>query len=97
MIQWHLQRIIFFNNKIYESTGSPTEFASTGCVFGSIDLKTGTLNKVIELDKTKYFGEGSVVLTGKLFLLTYTSQIGFVYDFNTLEKEAEFKLPAKEG
>ncbi|MEX6687943.1 glutaminyl-peptide cyclotransferase [Danxiaibacter flavus] len=89
--------LFFFNNKIYESTGSPEDFSNTGSVFGSIDLKKGVLNKIIELDKTKYFGEGSVVLNGKVFLLTYTSKIGFVYDFSTLEKVAEFKLPGKEG
>ncbi len=38
----------------------------------------------------QYFGEGLTILNGKLYLLTWESQKGFVYDAKTMKQEKEF-------
>ena len=44
----------------------------------------------------KYFAEGSVVLDGKLFILTWLNKVAFVYDAQTLEYEKTYSYP-REG
>src|SRR5690606_17349481 len=51
----------------------------------------------IELDKSKYFGEGITFFNDKLYVLTWKSRVGFVYDATTFKKIREFPLPAAEG
>ena len=89
--------LLLHNGQLFESTGSPVEMPQTRSLIGTVDLKTGKLIKKIELDKTKYFGEGMVILKDKIYQLTYTSRVGFVYDANTFEKLQEFTYPSKEG
>lgn len=89
--------LLFYNNQLFESTGSPTEMPQTRSLVGSVDLKTGEISEKIELDKAKYFGEGIVFLKDKLYQLTYTSKTGFVYDAKTYQKLQEFSFPSKEG
>lgn len=54
--------LLFYNNTLFESTGSPSNLPQTKSVFGPVDLKTGKINVKAELDKTIYFGEGLVLL-----------------------------------
>lgn len=42
------------------------------------------------------FAEGSVMLDGKLFVLTYTNKIAYVYDAETLKQKAMIQYP-REG
>jgi glutaminyl-peptide cyclotransferase len=89
---------LFFNEgKLYESTGSPDNLPQLKSVFGMVDLKTGRLSQKAELDKTKYFGEGSVMLNGKIYQLTYQSQTGFVYHAKTFKLIKQFSYLNKEG
>jgi len=85
------------NDKVYESTGSPEGLPSTRSLFGIVDLKTGIIDKKVELDKQKYFGEGIAILNKKVYQLTYTSRIGFIYSELTFIKLGEFTIPGKEG
>lgn len=55
-----------------------------------VDIQTGNVVKSIKLD-SYYFGEGITVLNGKVYQLTYTSGIGFVYDLNTFAKIDSFR------
>ncbi|HEY6171169.1 MAG TPA: glutaminyl-peptide cyclotransferase [Candidatus Kapabacteria bacterium] len=55
-----------------------------------VDIKTGKVLKGIKLAEY-YFGEGITVLNGKIYQLTYTSGIGFVYDLNTFDKIDSFR------
>lgn len=82
---------------LYESTGFTKEFPQTRSLFGDVDLKTGKINPKVELDKTKYFGEGIVFLNSKVYQLTYQTKIGFIYDAKTFKKRGEFIFPGKEG
>lgn len=54
-----------------------------------VDAKTGKVIKKVTI-APYYFGEGITVLNGKLYELTYTSQIGFVYDATTFAKIDSF-------
>ena len=88
---------LFYNNQLFESTGSPEEFPKTRSVFGIVDLNTGKIDIKVELDKNSYFGEGIVVFEGKIFQLTYKNQTGFIYDLKSYKKIGSFKYSNKEG
>ncbi len=88
---------LFHNGELFESTGSPNELPQTKSLIGTDNLKTGNFSKKIELDKTKYFGEGIAFLNNKLYQLTYKSQTGFIYDANSFKEIGQFKYENKEG
>lgn len=88
---------LFYDNQLFESTGSPEEFPKTRSVFGIVDLITGKIDIKAELDRNKYFGEGIVILKGKIFQLTYKNQTGFIYDLKSYKKTGSFRFSNKEG
>jgi glutamine cyclotransferase len=49
-----------------------------------VDLGTGKAVRRLDFDR-KYFLEGSCMLDGKLFILTYLEKVAFVYDAKTLK------------
>src|SRR5215217_7969692 len=49
----------FYQGKLYESTGSPDAPSNSGTWIAEVDLKTGKVDKKVDLGKT-YFGEGIV-------------------------------------
>ncbi len=85
------------DGKFWESTGATQNLPQTKSLFGILDTTTGKIETKVELDRKKYFGEGIVFLNGKVFQLTYTSKVGFVYDANSFKKLRDFTLPGKEG
>lgn len=87
----------FYKGQLFESSGGNADESPYPSEFGIADLKTGKVTTKVQLDKTKYFGEGITVFNDKIYQLTWTSQVGFVYDANTFKKIKEFKIPAKEG
>jgi glutamine cyclotransferase len=89
--------LVFYDGKLYEATGSPDDLPQTRTVVGPVDLSTGKINKKVELDRSKYFGEGIVFLNDKLYQLTYKTRVGFVYDTRTFMRIKEFSFPSKEG
>lgn len=88
---------LFHNGNLFESTGSPEELPQTKSVIGISDLTTGKFNPKIEIDKSKYFGEGIVFLNDKLYQLTYKNQLGFIYDAKTFKEIGQFKYSNAEG
>lgn len=81
----------FYEGKLYESTGSPdSPVITSGTWIAGIDLQSGKYDKKINLGKT-YFGEGITFLNGRLYQLTYRSNIGFVYDAKTFKKIRDFR------
>lgn len=89
--------LLFHNGQLFESTGSPEELPQTKSVIGISDLTTGKFTPKIEIDKSKYFGEGIVFLNNKLYQLTYQNQVGFIYDAKTFKQTGEFRYANKEG
>lgn len=88
---------LFYNNQLFESTGAPSNMPQTRSTFGTIDLKTGKFDIKGELDRNTYFGEGIVFLKDLMYQLTYTNQIGFIYNAKTFQKTGQFSYRNKEG
>ncbi len=76
----YTQGLIYHNGCFFESTGG--EGRST---LRKVDIETGNILKVRNLE-SKFFGEGLVVYDGRLFQLTWRSNVGFVYDIQSFEE-----------
>jgi glutaminyl-peptide cyclotransferase len=76
--------LLFQNGYLYESTG--LEGRSS---IRREKLETGKVLQEYDLDP-KYFGEGIVIWNNKLIGLTYTTEIGFVYDAATFKPLSDF-------
>lgn len=85
------------NGELFESTGASVDLPQTKSLFGIVDLTTGKIDKKVEIDRVKYFGEGIAFLNGKIFQLTYKTKVGFIYDATTYKKIGEFTFPSQEG
>lgn len=86
----YTQGLFFHEDCLYESTG---QFGQSS--FRRVDLKSGRVLEKISFND-KYFGEGSVILDGKLFILTWYNEVAFVYDAATLKYEKTYSYP-REG
>ncbi len=93
----YTEGLLMHDGKLYESTGYTNELPQTKSLFGILDLKTGKINPVVQLDTSKYFGEGITFLHNQWFQLTYRTKIGFVYDAQYFKQIKTFVLPVKEG
>jgi glutaminyl-peptide cyclotransferase len=87
----------FYKGQLFESSGGDNDISPFPSAVGVLDMKTGKVDIKILLDKSKYFGEGITFFNDKLYLLTWKSGIGLVYDANNFRKLKEFTLPSKEG
>jgi glutamine cyclotransferase len=81
----------------YESTGSPENYPMLRSIVGPLDTATGKINNKAELDRNQFFGEGTIIFGDKLYQLTYTTQIGFIYDAKTFKQLGRFSYNNKEG
>jgi glutamine cyclotransferase len=89
--------LLVHDGKLFESTGSPAGARGPKSLVGVIDLSTGKMDKKVELDAEMYFGEGIAFLNGKLYQLTYKTQIGFIYDARTFKQTGTFHYANAEG
>ena len=87
----------FFNGQLLESSGGNNDESPYPSAAGIANLTTGRVDIKITLDKSKHFGEGITVFNNKIYMLTWTSGVGFVFDSGTFKKLGEFKLPTKQG
>lgn len=87
----------FYKGQLFESSGGDNEASPFPSAVGILDLKTGKVATKIQLDRDLYFGEGITFFNDKLYLLTWKSGLGFIYDPVTFKKISQFKLPSKEG
>jgi glutamine cyclotransferase len=88
---------LFHDGKLYESTGSPEQQTDLRSMIGVTDLNTGKFEKKLELDRSKYFGEGIVFFGDKLYQLTYKNRLGFIYDAKTFRQKGTFSYDNPEG
>jgi glutamine cyclotransferase len=89
--------LVFYNQQLFESTGSPENIPSTRSVFGPVDPKTGKITVKAELDRKQYFGEGIAFLNDKVYQLTYTTKVGFIYDATSFKQLGRFSFSSEEG
>lgn len=78
------QGLIFHNNTLYESSGG---FGSS--FMAAVDIQTGKHLGSHSL-AGRYFAEGLTAYNDKLFLITWMSGTGFVFDQQTLEPLTSF-------
>lgn len=74
----YTQGLVFADSVLYESTG----------LYGqsdvrTVDLATGKVRRSVPLS-AKRFGEGLALLRGRLYQLTWQSELGYIYDAATL-------------
>ena len=74
----------YLNGFLYEGTG--TDGTSW---LRKVKLETGEVVQQQALG-AGYFGEGIIKWKDRIYQLTYTTEIGFIYDFNTFQKVGEF-------
>lgn len=87
----YTQGLLYFDNYLYESTGQWTESS-----LRKVIPKTGEVVKIYEL-KDQFFGEGIAKVKDQIFMLTYTSHLGFIFDFNSFDLIREFPLQTMQG
>lgn len=85
------QGLEFHDGYLYEGTG---EHGKSGIY--KTDYLSGKILQAKMLEE-KYFGEGITILHGKLYQLTYKSQIGFVYQLSDFAVIDSFRFESKEG
>ena len=88
--QSYTQGLFFDGGTFYESTGQYGE-----STFRTVDLATGKALRKLDFGQ-KYFVEGSVMLGGELFILTWTNKVAFIYDAATLAYKQTMSYP-REG
>ena len=76
----YTQGLFFHEGELYESAGQYGESS-----FRKVDLKTGKVLKRLNFEG-RYFVEGSCVLNGRLYILTWQEHECFVYDLATWNK-----------
>ena len=86
----YTQGLFFQLDTLYETTGQYGE-----STLRKVDLKTGEVLQRVTFAH-KYFAEGSCILDGKLYVLTWTNKVAFVYDPATMKYEAAWSYP-REG
>lgn len=96
-MQLFTEGLLFHKGRLYESTGSPDNLPAVKSMIGITDIASGKFSSKAELDRSKYFGEGIVIVGDKLYQLTYKNQIGFIYDLNTFKQTGTFNYANAEG
>lgn len=81
--------LLYHNGFLYESTGMKGLSS-----IRKVNLETGKIAARRDLPAS-YFGEGIAIRGGQLLQLTYTTQIGFLYDLATFEPRGEFAYPGE--
>lgn len=89
--QAYTQGLIYENGILYESTG--LEGKSSVRI---VEINTGKPQKYAAL-APQYFGEGIALFKDQIYQVTYKSQVGFIYDKNTLNQIRTFDYQIAEG
>lgn len=77
----YTQGLELYNGKMYESTGD-----YSNSTLRITDHKTGKVIQKHAMGTNEIFGEGITILNGKLYQLTWESNIVYVYDVNNIKK-----------
>ena len=75
------QGLLVHDGLLFESTGKYGE-----STLRQVELATGRVEKMISLSNY-YFGEGITILGERLYQLTWRSNLTFIYDVDTLNRE----------
>ena len=81
--------LFYLNGFLYEGTGIPGKSS-----IRRVSLETGQVLQKRDLPEP-YFGEGIVAWGDHLIELTYTAQIGFIYDRHSFRLQGTFRYPGE--
>src|SRR5690606_15143775 len=81
------QGLVYRDGFLYESTGLNGRSS-----LRKVELETGTIVQQREVD-ARYFAEGLTDWQDRLLQLTWTTNIGFVYDLATFAPRGTFEYP----
>ena len=84
------QGLVFAQGHLYEGTGLRGGRSS----LRRVDLQTGKVLQQHQL-APQFFGEGVTIFQDKIFQLTYTSHLAFVYDKESFAVLQEFHYPTE--
>ncbi|MCK0130867.1 glutaminyl-peptide cyclotransferase [Flavobacteriaceae bacterium F08102] len=86
------QGLEYHDGYLYETTGQRGESS-----LRKVDISTGKVVQKLDLDDM-YFGEGMTIFQNKIYMLTWQSKVGFVFDLHSFDKLKEFSYnESKEG
>ena len=83
----YTQGLFIADGQMYESTGT-----YGGSTFRKVDIGTGKALRRLDFSR-KYFVEGSVVFGDRLYILTWTDGLCFVYELDGLRYLGQFHYP----
>jgi len=78
------QGLVFHDGKLLESTGQEGRSS-----LRRTELETGKVLQKVDVPEP-YFAEGTTLLKGKIYQLTWQHQLGFIYDAWTFDKIGTF-------
>ncbi len=90
-IKAYTQGLIFEDGFLYEGTGQYNESS-----LRKVEIKTGEPVRLTML-AGEIFGEGITIFNGKIYQLTYKSQVGFVYEKESFRRIQKVYYQNKEG
>ena len=78
------QGLVYEGGRLYESTG-----LNGSSSLREVHLQSGVVLRRVDVP-AQYFAEGMTLFQGKIFQLTWQSQVGFIYNPDTFAKIGEF-------
>jgi glutaminyl-peptide cyclotransferase len=81
--------LFYFNGFLYESTGQNGQSS-----IRKVKLETGEVLQKREISEN-YFGEGIINWKDKLYELTWQTEVGFIYNFETFAPQGQFHYPGE--
>ncbi len=81
--------LFYWHGVLYESTGLNGQSSVR-----KVRLETGEVLQKHDVPE-QYFGEGIINWKDKMIQLTWQTQVGFIYDFNTFEVKGQFEYPGE--
>jgi glutamine cyclotransferase len=90
-IKAYTQGLIFEDGFLYEGTGQYKESS-----LRKVEIKNGEPIRLTLL-ADEIFGEGITIFNGRIYQLTYKSQVGFVYDKESFKRIQKVYYQNKEG
>lgn len=83
------QGLSIHDGALIESTGQVGQSS-----LRRVDIETGTVAQRAEIEPP-YFGEGSVEMDGRIYMLSWRAQTGFVFDAESFERIGTFSYPGE--
>lgn len=83
------QGLFYDSGSLYESTGQETESS-----LREVEITTGRVLRQLNIDAS-LFGEGITLFNGRIFQVTWTSKVGFVYEKETFKQINKIYYPTQ--